>query len=126
MKTCTTCKLEKPLDGFSNDARRPDGKNPQCRQCQYDAKKKVQNANKAKAIEHLGGKCKRCNIKSEYHDIYDFHHRDPNEKEAEPSKLMYGNWNNIIKEIDKCDLLCSNCHKITHWELRNKLKIPDR
>jgi len=83
-------------------------------------------SNKAKAIEHLGGKCKRCNIKSEYHDIYDFHHRDPNEKEAEPSKLMYGNWNNIIKEIDKCDLLCSNCHKITHWELRNKLKIPDR
>ena len=119
MKTCTTCKAAKSLESFNNDARRPSGKNPQCKQCQYDAKKKVRDANKAKAIEYLGGACNRCGIQSEYHDIYDFHHRDPSEKEAKPNHLMYSGWGNIVKEIDKCDLLCSNCHKITHWELRN-------
>jgi predicted HNH restriction endonuclease len=121
MKTCTTCKTAKPLTGFAVDKRRQDGKNPQCRQCQYDAKKIKRDANKAKAIEYLGGKCKRCGVESQYHDIYDFHHTNPIEKEAEPSGLMYSSWNNIIKELDKCDLLCSNCHKITHWELRNKI-----
>jgi hypothetical protein len=119
MKTCTTCKIVKPLTSFNNDCRRPSGKNPQCKQCQYDAKKKVKDLNKSKAIEYLGGKCKRCEIESKHYDIYDFHHRNPDEKEAKLNHLMYSGWDNIVKELNKCDLLCSNCHRITHWELRN-------
>ena len=85
MKICTTCKTTKSLESFSNDSRRPSGKNPQCRECQYSAKKNKRDTNKAKAIQYLGGKCKRCGIESDYHDIYDFHHRNPNEKDAKPN-----------------------------------------
>ena len=119
MKTCITCKIEKPEKGFSTDARKSTGLNTQCRQCQYDAKKKTRDLNKTKAVEYKGGKCNRCSLIFECLDVYDFHHRDPNEKEGSPSRLMYSNWEKLSKEIDKCDLLCSNCHKITHWELRN-------
>lgn len=119
MKTCTTCKTAKSLDSFNNDARRSSGKNPQCRQCQNDAKKKKRATNKLKAVNYLGGKCKRCDIKSNCLDIYDFHHRDPNQKEESLNRLVNTDWDAIVKELEKCDLLCSNCHKITHWELRN-------
>jgi len=121
MKICTTCSLTKLPEQFANDKRRPTGKNPQCRKCQSAAKKKKRANNKANAVEYLGGKCKRCRIESKCLDIYDFHHRNPEEKEFSLNYLVNTDWNKIVTELDKCDLLCSNCHKITHWELRNSV-----
>lgn len=73
---------------------------------------------KSKCIEYLGGKCKRCNH-TYPNCVYDFHHRDPKQKEILVSRLMKSNWDVIKRELDKCDLLCSNCHRITHYELNN-------
>ena len=119
MKICTTCHKEKSFEEFSPDKRRFDGRNPQCRRCQLDAKKRKRAFNKAKAVEYLGGKCLQCGIISSCLDIYDFHHRNPNEKEKSLNYLVNTEWDKIKTELDKCDLLCSNCHKITHWKLRN-------
>lgn len=119
MKTCTTCKKQKSIADFCSDKRRQDGKNPQCRRCQLDAKKVKRLINKAKAVEYGGGKCKYCGIVSNCLDIYDFHHKDPSKKEASLNRLVNSDWDSMVKELDKCDLLCSNCHKITHWKLRN-------
>ena len=46
----------------------------------------------------------------------DFHHRDKSKKEFNPS-LMRGftNKERFLKEIEKCDVLCSNCHRILHY-----------
>lgn len=70
--------------------------------------------NKLKAIEYLGGKCHHCSIVSEHRSIYDFHHIDKTEKEADPGSLMHYSWKRIQKELDKCILLCANCHRIEH------------
>ena len=47
----------------------------------------------------------------------DFHHPNPKEKEYNVSKMIirYGK-ERILKEIKKCDVLCSNCHRIWHYE----------
>lgn len=47
MKVCIKCKQEKPLDGFSKDSRRKDGKQPSCKECQkayHKANMEVRNA----------------------------------------------------------------------------------
>jgi hypothetical protein len=68
------------------------------------------NKRKIKAIEYLGGKCKECGI-IVHPAIFQFHHRDPNTKEASWNrKLRYYPWEKIRRELDKCDLLCGNCH----------------
>ena len=80
-------------------------------------KKKTQERrvkNKLKAIEYLGGKCLHCGIVSEHRGIYDFHHTDPAVKEADPGSMMHYGWERIQKELDKCILLCANCHRIEH------------
>jgi 5-methylcytosine-specific restriction endonuclease McrA len=80
-------------------------------------KKKMQERrvkHKLKAIEYLGGKCAHCGIVSEHRGIYDFHHIDSSEKEADPGSLMHYSWERIKKELDRCILLCSNCHRIEH------------
>jgi hypothetical protein len=125
LKTCATCKKVKSLTEFSADRRRSDGKLSQCRRCQLDAKKLKRSLNKRKAVDYLGGKCKRCSLESSCLDVFDFHHRNPDEKENSLNLLVNKDWSKMQPELDKCDLLCSNYHKITHWEIRNKINKKD-
>ena len=72
------------------------------------------------AIDYLGGKCQECGIIDKCVAIYDFHHRDPSEKEGHIEIVLKRHWKDmritedIIVELDKCDLLCSNCHRKVH------------
>lgn len=52
--------------------------------------------------------------------VLDFHHRDPKEKEWSVSQMVQraAPREKILEEISKCDVLCSNCHRIHHWEER--------
>lgn len=45
----------------------------------------------------------------------DFHHKDSEEKDENISKMMNGcSIKTILLEIEKCVVLCSNCHRILH------------
>jgi hypothetical protein len=70
--------------------------------------------NKLRAIEYLGGRCSACEgVFPEY--VYDIHHTNPEEKDWAPAALMhYDNWEIVKPELDKCKLLCANCHRIEH------------
>lgn len=62
-----------------------------------------------------GGKCERCGYDKNLGAL-DFHHRDPNEKEFQIDlrRLGNGNLDKLKQELDKCDLLCANCHREIH------------
>ncbi len=76
---------------------------------------------KRKCIQYLGGKCLDCGLEDECYAVYDFHHRDPNTKTTGIAKLLQlHNFNEKITcELDKCDLLCSNCHRRRHYKDKN-------
>jgi hypothetical protein len=66
--------------------------------------------NKLRAIEYLGGHCTDCkNTFPPY--VYDFHHIDPTIKDAGIARIMGRKWENIVPELNKCVLLCANCHR---------------
>lgn len=44
----------------------------------------------------------------------EFHHRDPTQKDFTIADVANRAWEVIRAELDKCDLLCSNCHRIEH------------
>lgn len=68
------------------------------------------------AIEHLGGKCIKCGY-NKYPEVMEFHHRDPLQKDFNVSKKgLTRSWERVRKEIEKCDLLCANCHRELHVE----------
>jgi hypothetical protein len=49
----------------------------------------------------------------------EFHHRDPNEKEFTIGRIIrIRSKELILEEIKKCDVLCSNCHKVEHEKQR--------
>ena len=71
--------------------------------------------NKLRAIQYLGGECSRCNGVFDP-CVYDFHHKDPSNKSADPGSLLHCSWETVFEEVSKCILLCSNCHRIIHKE----------
>jgi 5-methylcytosine-specific restriction endonuclease McrA len=67
-----------------------------------------------KALQHKGGKCIICGYKKSSKAL-EFHHRDPKTKEFGISmKGLTRSWKKILKEIDKCELVCANCHREVH------------
>ena len=66
----------------------------------------------------------QCNKCPETHPAcLEFHHRDPSTKLFNIGE-DYGkhSWKSILAEVAKCDVLCSNCHRKLHWEMRQKDK----
>lgn len=68
---------------------------------------------KDKAIEYKGGCCSVCGY-SEHPAALQFHHVDPKTKEHSWTKLRLKSWDKIVVELDKCVLLCANCHSVEH------------
>lgn len=87
---------------------------------EYAAKKRIVRRKRyqkqlKKAVDMLGGRCKICGL-VDHPIVYDFHHRNPEEKSFAISQYLGGStWERIKIELKKCDLLCSHCHrKLTH------------
>ena len=112
MKVCTQCKLEKPITDFYKQADRST-RSSFCKPCKnkYDVLRFVEK--KKKAISYKGGCCNHCGY-DRYYGALQFHHLDPNEKEADWQKLRNRSWSKIKEELDKCLLLCANCHAEVH------------
>lgn len=106
---CLTCG-EKNSDKFYGRVKQ------RCKLCTNKLKTEVDVQKKLKAIEYAGGCCIRCGYKKHYGALQ-FHHRDPSEKEYNWSELRGRSWENILIEIQKCDLLCANCHAEVHHEI---------
>jgi len=71
---------------------------------------------KKKAVEYLGGQCVRCGYNKCLRSLV-FHHRDPAEKEFQIASSHIRGWERIRKELDKCILLCANCHGEQHEDI---------
>ncbi len=68
------------------------------------------------AIEHLGGKCEICGYNRCLRAL-SFHHRDPSKKDFGISAQgMTRSWVRVRTEVEKCMLLCANCHMELHDE----------
>ena len=82
-----------------------------CNVCQGKIIDKERKLRRLKAIEYKGGKCESCGY-SKYSGALEFHHLDPTQKD--PTGLRAFSLKRLFAEVDKCTLLCSNCHREEH------------
>lgn len=96
------------------------GSSVYCKECTskqtLDRTKKL----KLQMVEYKGGRCQNpnCAVPGGYNKCMgalEFHHINPKEKDFSPSKLKRYKFNEVVKkELDKCMLLCANCHREIH------------
>jgi hypothetical protein len=68
------------------------------------------SSNKIRAIEYMGGSCQLCGY-ARCGQALEFHHVDPERKTANFTNLKQWAWDRLRVELDKCVMLCANCHR---------------
>ena len=72
-------------------------------------------------------KCERC--EESHISCLEFHHLDRNAKEYNISAIIRSSLKKALEEMNKCIVLCSNCHRKEHWDddkiekLKNNIKM---
>lgn len=83
-----------------------------CNSCMANRKKCER---KKKALEYKGNKCSICGY-DKYTGALQFHHVDPSKKDFSLSGNHGRSWEKYKIELDKCVILCANCHAELHSE----------
>ena len=128
-KVCNECRKIKLLSEYHLNKRLVGGVVGTCKKCRSSYNKRwrqntstdyreVANSKnrdkKQKLVNLFGNKCLDCQATFPL-CVYDFHHLDPTIKDREISYLIRSP-EKLMKEIDKCVMLCANCHRIRHHE----------
>ena len=88
-----------------------------------DAVQKRRKKVRKMAIEYKGAKCYNCGYDKCY-EALEFHHLNSGGKDFGISDKGYTrSWTKIKEELDKCILLCANCHREVHVELQLSREI---
>lgn len=134
-KNCAKCKQNLSVDAFRVRNPNTGSRAAYCFECQRQISKahysEHKESHKARVIvnsKRLNDKnrswfadlksklaCERCG--QNHMATLDFHHTDPSQKDMEISNMLasYNSQSKILSEIAKCEVLCSNCHRIHHW-----------
>lgn len=87
-----------------------------------ESTKKLRTAIKRQCVEYLGGKCNVCGYDRCLRSL-DFHHIDPDKKDFQiSSPTTKYRFEHMKSELDKCLLLCKNCHGEIHEGI---IKVED-
>jgi len=125
-KTCKKCGVTKPLKDFAKNRRRKDGLQDWCRACIKirDANQYKNNKDRfaswsknrrlsvrKKVFEYLlSHPCVECGERDII--VLEFDHRAQYTKRFDVMSATHGHsWKTVFAEIQKCDVVCANCHK---------------
>lgn len=111
-RICSIC--HKSKEEYSNFYKRKRGGfNSYCKVCSTKDIVKRTRQLKVKAIQYKGGKCVICGY-SKCSRSLDFHHINPTQKEFSMGERTTNDFEKIKIELDKCILICKNCHGELH------------
>jgi len=104
------------IHGLTKHNARSDG-GYRCGKCASMAVMKRRKLIKMEAVAYKGGKCSHC---QEVYppSVFEFHHIEPSQKDFAISKGGHCRSIESVKvELDKCIMLCANCHRLEHERL---------
>jgi hypothetical protein len=87
----------------------------------YLARVRAQRREKKEWLDSFKVACNRC---GESHvACLEFHHRNPAEKDFLLSVgVAKYSLDKLKSEVEKCEVICSNCHRKHHWNERNNVE----
>lgn len=118
MKSCTVCGERKPGDEFFWKDKAHTKKQSRCKRCHRGMMRERARRTFLWLYATVGDKCKACGY-DKCQAALEFHHRNPEEKDFQISKAQSYNKDKLLQEAAKCILLCANCHREVHNNVRD-------
>lgn len=87
-----------------------------CKKCNSEATTRSKRKRKADSVAYKGGKCEICGY-DKCQDALEFHHIDDTKSFNIGIHGYRMTFEELKKELDKCQLLCANCHREVHFKL---------
>ena len=99
--------------------KRPNGNiQSYCRKCSNDNRYSIIKQHKLQLIQEFGGCCSKCGYNKNTSAL-EFHHLEPEHKDFHFGSTKTTNIDKIRKELEKCILVCANCHREIHYPQNN-------
>lgn len=115
-RVCPKCKENCAIDQFYN-RRGKENSSVYCKKCTTIQVVERTKKLKQEMVNYKGGCCEICGY-NKYIGALDFHHINPDQKDFTIAKVRQYKFDELIKkELDKCMLVCSNCHREIHGGL---------
>lgn len=92
-----------------------------CNSCTVNNRRFIK---KQRWVEYKGGKCERCGYSRSTRAL-SFHHTDPATKSFGLGGAHARSWASVKAELDKCLMLCANCHMEEHEALLTGGRAPE-
>ena len=122
VKTCNECLVEKSLTEFYSNGYTPKGTAKYKAKCKTCSNKQRSDIRKELILEYVNTRfskyaCTKCGCTGPY-KFLDWHHTDPEAKEFTIGQVGISSedqfFSELVPELDKCTLLCPNCHRLEH------------
>lgn len=84
-----------------------------CARCQNKDVQSRSREHRLRIVSHMGGHCTECGYREHLCSL-DVHHLDPREKDPFARSMRGWSWERTVAELEKCILLCKNCHAAVH------------
>ena len=128
MRSCSRCKAEKPDEEFAWRRRELGQRDTYCRPCRAEYKQEHYKANKQRYID-AAARRKKILLEERFLFLMAYFREHPSADcgETDPIVLEFDhlrdkkigiatgirnrNWNDVLDEIAKCDVVCANCHR---------------
>lgn len=131
-KHCKHCDRILPIEQFTRDASRPDGRCYRCRECEWKRVQAYRQSARGKAgrVDQIKRRKQRGTV---WYDEYrrkhpcvfcgeteivclDLHHKDPKAKIKDVSRMAFDAYSEsrMESEVAKCVVVCANCHRKLH------------
>ena len=115
-KHCSICNTCKPRVDFY--VKKNGDYHPYCKSCTSEKLIKKNKITKSKCVEYKGGQCEKCGYNKSQAALH-FHHIDPATKSFSIASRQSCSFEELKAELDKCIMLCANCHAEEHEKVED-------
>jgi len=137
-KPCSKCQVVRPVNDFNFRHRATSIRHSYCRDCGKNFTRSHYRRNKRLYLDrntltyerhrHIvrqakSKPCADCGVQYPFY-VMDFDHRDGAAKSFELNSVQRKTIKAILLEIEKCDVVCSNCHRERTYQRRLQMHLP--
>jgi len=113
-QVCTKCDTLKEYSEYPKASITKSGYAGECKMCKSKRIKELRTERENILMGMFSDKCYDCGVEHSNPSFFDFYHVNKTTKKREVKQIICGSFTTLMDEVNKCVMLCPNCHRERH------------